>query len=331
MAISTLIATGQGATSSSSSKPATKRRPPKAERDAMEWGPPELGLRPSRYRLAERLYAHFARVRTDYQYRRKWEDFETEELRRRLGDADERAEKRASNKGKPRKQYKPRVRASELKSCARSQAMRMMGFREDPVGQDSPWWNIAAISGTGLHERIEIALKFLGVSKRSEFSVTSEDGTFSGRVDHELDPEFFREELGDEALGAILDVKTVKTKDFQEGCWCEKIEGYLGQVSPYAGLTDNPLGVILLVDRGDGRLMDFEWTVDPAYAKKMLRRASLIAEHAESRKLPKPEAKERGNNFECGNFCPFRTRCERDIADGSVQAALDAGKDPKEL
>jgi len=322
MAISTLIATVDTN---------AKERKPRIRKADREFSPPELGLRPSRYRLAERIYEHFARVRGDYEYRRRWEAFETEELRRRLAEDDQRAAKRQSNADKPRKQYKPRVRASELKSCARAQAMRMIGFAEAPTGTDSPWWNIAAISGTNLHERIEIALKFLGVSKRSEFNVTSPDGTFSGRVDHELDPAFFREELGEDAVGAILDVKTVKTKDFAEGCWGSKIDGYLGQVSPYALLTNNPVGVVLLVDRGEGRMMDFEWDIDPEHAKKMLRRATKIAEHAESRTLPKAEAKERGETFECFNFCPFRRQCFKDLDDGSIQAALRAGADPKEL
>lgn len=290
----------------------------KADREASPYGPPELGLRPSRYRLAERLYEHYARVRNDRTYQRAYEGFERAE---QIRAADAR-EERSSRVGGPR------VRASELKGCARMTAMRLMGFDAEPVGVQSPWWQIAAISGTGLHERLETALKFLGIPRRSEFVVETDDGTLGGRVDHELGVPAFYSELGNDALGAILDVKTVKSRDFELGCWGDKVPGYVAQVSVYGHITRTPIGVVLLVDRNEGRLFDFEWSINQEYAAYLLRRAAGIVADVRARRLPEPEARRDGQTFVCDNFCPFRRQCCKDILDGSIQEALDAGADP---
>jgi hypothetical protein len=323
MAISrkTLISTAEGG------EPPKKPRVLKKDRD---FCPPELGLRPSRYRLAERLYEHYARCRQDQEYADRYERFVHTETIARIKKASEFADYR--DKGKDTYVAKTRVRASEIKSCARQTTMRLMGFTPALVGADSPWWNLAALSGTELHEQIEIALKYLGVSSRSEFSLTTEDGTFSGRVDHELDGAAFESELEENAVPAIVDVKTVNEKDFKEGCWGKKIPGYIAQISPYCLLTNRTIGVVLLVDRGTGRLMDFEWTVDKAYAERMLLRANKIVAKVQARKLPKPEAFENGKPvFECWNFCPFARQCMTQEEDGSIQFKLDQGADPKEL
>ncbi len=326
MAISTLISTAQEKPTTGGHKPYVR----KATRDENPHGPPELGLRPSRYRLAERLYAHFAKVRNDREYQREYEAYETEELRKRLVSDDAWAAKRAANKDRPRKVYAPRVRASELKDCARGVAMRLMEFPAAPTGEGNPHWNIAGVSGSAIHERIQIALTFLKVSDQSEFSVYSADSTFSGRVDHRLSPSAFPE-LGDAALPAICDVKTVGSDDFAKGYWGDKVEGYLKQVSPYCRLTGCPVGVILLVDRGSGKLLDFEFDADADHGDKMLRRAAMIAGLAERRQLPKPESKERGETFACFNFCGHREMCEAEIRNGEVQTLLGQGVSPSEI
>ena len=323
MAISrkTLISTADGG------EPPKKARVFKKDRT---FAPEELGLRPSRYRLAERLYDHFARCRQDQDYADRYERYVHAETVIRIKKASEFADYR--DKGKENYVPKVRVRASEIKSCARQTTFRLMGFTPAEVGKDAPWWNLAALSGTELHEQIEIALSFLKVSKRAEFNLTTDDGTFSGRVDHELDGAAFVEELEENAVDAILDVKTVNEKAFKDGCWGDKVPGYLAQVSPYCLLTGNTIGVILLVDRGSGKLMDFEWTVDQAYAERMLLRANKIVAKVKARKLPKPEAFENGKPvFTCYNFCPFFRQCATQEEDGSVQYKLDQGVDPKEL
>ena len=315
---SLLISTAPGG------EPAKKPRVYKKDR---EFSPPELGLRPSRYKLADRLYDHFQRARDDGAYRSRYEAFvRYETIIRHAQDAE------LAAAIPPAKVL--RVRASEIKTCSRQTAMRLMGFKPtaSAMAVESPWWNIAALSGGTLHESIEIALKFLGVSKRSEFTVGSEDGTLSGRVDHELDPDAFSEELGLLAAGAILDVKTVNEKAFKDGCWGDKVPGYIAQVSAYARLTGNTVGVVLLVDRGSGRLMDFEWTVDNEYADRVLLRANKITERAVQRRLPKAEAFVNGSPvFTCTAFCPFFRQCAIQEEDNSIQFKLDNGANPREL
>ncbi len=287
----------------------------------------QIEVRPSRYGLADKINAHYARLRNDQTYGNEYRRFVIVEKMKRLSEQKARMEKPLKGEKIP-----PRVRASELKDCARQVSMRLMGFEAAPVGENSPHWNIAALSGEELHEEIELALKFLKLSRRSEFTVSSQSGDFNGRVDHELDPEAFREELGDDARSAVLDVKTVGPDDFKEGTWSSKVPGFIAQISAYGRLLGDEVGVVLMVDRGTGRMFDFEFDIDPDYGDRMLRRAERIVALVKERKLPKPEFFENGKpSFKCFQFCPFLRQCRIQEEDGSIQAKLNEGVDPKEL
>lgn len=314
-------------------------RKPRTKKADRPFSPPTLGyasqdgtfvpieLRPSRYRLAERVNDHYARLRNDRAYGNEYRRFVVAEKMKRLSEQKSLLEKPSKGTKTP-----PRVRASELKDCARQVTMRLMGFDAAPVGENSPHWNIAALSGEELHEEIELALKFLKLSYRSEFTVSSQSGDFSGRVDHELDPEAFREELGDDAVAAVLDVKTVGPDDYKEGTWSSKVPGFIAQISAYGRILGDTVGVVLMVDRGTGRMFDFEFDIDPAYGDRMLLRAERIVERVKAKKLPKPEFYENGKpSFKCFQFCPFFRQCRIQEEDGSIQVKLNQGVDPKEL
>jgi hypothetical protein len=293
-------------------KPAPRQR--KADRP---FSPPELGLRPSTLRVAERVLEHIQRTRSDQAYNLEFTRFYAEHLRHAADDIVAKAERYAGfTEPAP-----IRTRASGLKECSRQQVMRLVGCVEAEVGKDSPHWAVSAILGERGHELVEASLKFLQIARRTEFAVYTEAGDLSGRVDAELLEE-----------PAILDIKTVGEADFKEGPWGHKVPGYIAQVSVYAALTGNTKGVILLVDRGSGRMSDFEWDVDKLLAQRMFSRAAKIVEYAKKRQLPRPEGFEKGGpSFKCRLFCPFYRQCLKQEEDGSVQMALDEGKDPRTL
>lgn len=303
-----------------------KTRTRKADRD---FACPSLKVevRPSRFHLAEKLYEHFNRLYNDMPYKEAFDEWVAGETERKVA-------KYRAKRAKGKKYDKPalRVSASKTKECARLLALKMLGFPQQPIGEDSKWWSVAAMTGTTMHEQIELALKWLKVSKRSEWYIITEKKDFAGFADIELDPAAFPE-LGADALPTILDVKTVGDRDYKEGTWGQKVPGYIDQVSAYAYLEGKPLAVVLLVNRSDGRMMDFEWDVDPAQAQAVLDRASSIVEQSKARKLPAAEGlDDRGRpSFPCLNFCPFAALCARQEQDGSVQKALDEGKDPKDV
>jgi len=282
------------------------------------FAPPGSGIRESDH-VRSKLEAHLYRLREDEAYRRQFSSYRRDALRKKFAQA-EKLEEWLDQQNEPAPM---RVRASNLKDCARWQAMSLMGFTPDPIGEDSPHWALAAEIGDRIHEDIEIALTWLQLSEKAEFRVKSENNDFTGRVDHKL-----------AGKSAILDVKSVKPEDFRKGAWADKVDSYVAQVSAYCRLTGCKTGVILMVDRGSGKLLEFEWDVDPVYADLMLKRATKIVEYAKARRLPKAEERELHGGretFICLRFCPFQRLCYEQERFGSVQAALDAGADPKDL
>ena len=169
--------------------------------------------------------------------------------RLRLIDALKLATKRAKMDGQPRAM---RVRASEAKNCARATAMDLMGFEKTPVGEESPWWNLAAVYGDAVHEEVEIALSFLGLVARSEFYLRSKGDEIGGMADIELNGEAF----GPGVPNAILDIKSVGTDEYKKSWHGDKVPGYIKQISAYARIANRQMGVILLADRGTGRFED---------------------------------------------------------------------------
>lgn len=302
----------------------SNKKPRRKKGEERPFCPPELALLPSRYNIAERLYQHYTSARNDAKYGLEWNRFKNEEKRKRLIDALKLAEKRALMDGKPRT---ARVRASELKNCARATAMDIMGFQRADVGSDSPHWNLAAVYGETVHEEVEVALLFLGLVKRSEFYLRSAGDEIGGMADILLDGSAFGEGLPD----AILDIKSVGTDEFKKSWHGDKVRGYMQQISAYARINGNSVGVILLADRGSGKFEDCEFVVEPAHGDAMIKRAAIIIRFAEAKRLPKPEALDRGHKLECFMFCPFADICRRQQEDGSVQFSLDAGQEPKDI
>src|SRR5207247_700426 len=87
--------------------------------------PPVTGLRASRYGIADKLNGHFTRARNDAEYGLAWTEYRAVAMHARADDNTKMARKRAKvTKQEPT----VRVRASELKTCARATAMRLMGF-----------------------------------------------------------------------------------------------------------------------------------------------------------------------------------------------------------
>lgn len=301
----------------------TDKKPRRKRGEERPFAPADSPLVPSRYNVAERLYAHYTKARNDAAYGLEWAEFKIEQKRLRLGDALKLARKRAAMDGKART---ARVRASELKNCARATVMDIIGFEKQQVGEESPWWNLAAVYGDSIHEEIELALTFLGLVKRSEFYLRSEGDALGGMADIELNGEAFGG-LPD----AILDIKSIGTDEFKKSWYGDKVDGYIKQISAYARIAGRTMGVILLADRGTGRFEDAEFEVDPAYGDKMIKRAAIMVSKAEAKLLPKPEAWDRGHKLECLKFCPFAALCARQREDSSVQFELDAGKPVKEI
>lgn len=273
------------------------------------FAPAGSGYQPSQYRLAEQLYEHYARCRNDREYGGRYTAYLLETRLTAVREEQQVAASRRSRNG-----VAQRVRASEVKNCERQLTFRLLDFEAAPTGVGHPEWNLAALSGTGLHSEIEVALSYLGLSERSEYAVTSEDGSFSGRVDHRL--------AGPPA--AILDVKTVSQKDFDERCWGRKISGYTAQVSAYALLERVSIGVVLLVNRNTGELFDYQWEVDTEYAQSVLARARRVVEKVQNRQLGYPETWSGADGgYYCQNLCPYFTHCEVERRTGSIQSALD--------
>lgn len=249
-----------------------------------------------------------------------------------------------------RREFRPeRVYASQIKECGRKLAMGIMGFEKGPTGEGHPEWIVSADLGSWLHERVEGWLRDIGGLVKAEFNVKSEDGALSGRVDALLadtvtpvvegtDLPAARED-GYEALievageQFILDAKTVSDKDFKAGVKSFKIPGYVAQISVYGRLLGVRKGIILLVNRNTGEFNDLEFDIDFDYADRLLERASKVMKATEERKLPAAEewGPDAAGSYYCRNLCPFYRQCAAQQKNGSVQKALDAGADPKEL
>jgi hypothetical protein len=285
------------------------------------FSPPELGLRPGSFGIADRLYRHVKEKRNSWQ---------------------------------PKNVY-----ASGLKNCARSQMLGIAGFTpaESDKQQENPQWNVVADFGSALHELVEKWLKELGISVKSEYRVkyaVEGKSVVTGRVDHrvrvdhiELDqPEdsVLTAKITRQSREAILDVKTVGSKDFKQGAHSPKMPGYVAQLSVYCHLEGVKTAIILLVNRDSGELMELEFDYDPEYAEKMLRRAKGIVDWATANRLP-PAEEWAGSDgsFGCKAFCPFYRQCKREqdtlgqYTDdqgreiGEVQMLLYSGADPKTL
>jgi hypothetical protein len=310
MPISTSAFSHGKATAPEEPKPRVK----KADRG---FSPPGLEVEPSDH-VKSALEAHFQRVRHDREYGDRYKVYRREQRRKNILSEESLAAWREKQTG----ESPIRVRASELKTCKRQVFFRLVKAPEAPIGEDSPHWALAALSGEELHEELEIALKFLGLLKRSEFNVKTENNDFSGRVDGEL-----------AKVPAILDIKTVKPEDFREGAWAEKVSGYISQINAYARLTGNTIGVVLMVDRGSGRMLEFSWGVSDEDGDKELARATEIVEAVKRLELPEAEWRDSQgrHDFKCFSFCPYKELCFAQERDGSVQAALDAGMSLKEL
>jgi len=341
MALSTLVKTTQTKRDTlATAKPAAARRPRKADRD---FAPEGSGLRHSRYDIRTLVTKHFERARNDAQYGAAWDKYYLTERERLLKEEIDQARRRdyalaAKAAGKPEKRpYVPKVRASELgDDCERKITFRLMQFPEHPVMVNHGEWCIPSYLGTAAHRLLEIALRYLGVSKQAEYRVVSEEYQFTGRIDHIIDPEFFLTtpgveyflaEYGEEAIDAVLDVKTVKQSEFEEGAWNKKFDKYRAQVNAYAKHLGIKLGIILLQSRDSGDVLAVEWDVDEDEGQAMLEKAKHAAELRDARQLGEPTP----DFFYCNHFCPFKPWCDRQERDGNVQDALNAGTDPKEM
>lgn len=257
------------------------------------FSPPNLNLRPSSLDVAGRLMRHIA-VRDDRE--------------------------------------QTRVYASGIKNCARQSAMAIMGFVRGPVGEENPEWSVAADLGTWLHQKVEGWLRSIGGLIRAEFRVGNDD--VSGRVDALIGPyEGYGASIEVAGQTYILDAKTINARDFAEGTYGRKVPGYIAQVSVYGRLLGVTRGVILLVDRGSGKMTDFEFDIDPEYADQLLARAATIRRLAEARQLP--PAEEWGDSghgsYTCKNFCAFYRQCTAEQLSSMVQVQLDRGADPSAL
>ena len=287
-----------------------KPRQNKAERP---FSPPGLGLEASDY-VKSALEAHYLRLDQDPDYKERFEEY-------RLYQQEETIARERALRAREWTGPAPiRVRGSEIKSCARQTFFRLIKAPGKTIGKDNPHWKLAARFGEVLHGELEIALKFLGLVERSEYHVRSPTNDYVGRVDIRL-----------KNAPVILDIKTVKPEDFKEGPWAEKVPGYIEQVTGYAYLEGCTIGAVLMVDRSSGRLMEFSWEVSPEAGEAVLKRASWIVGAAKARQVPPAEYREANRyDFRCHNFCPFEELCTRQ-QDGSVQIALDEGRDLREL
>lgn len=310
MPVSSVVFANKAAT-----EPEAPRKPRVSKADR-PFSPPGLRLVPSDY-VRSALEAHYIRLDQDKPYRQQYEDF-------RLGHWEKNIAKERSLKEWLAKQTEPapvRVRGSEIKTCARQTFFRLLRVPGQPIGENSPQWKLAAISGDHLHEEIEIALRFLGMVEKAEYNVKSAANDYGGRVDIRL-----REPA------AILDIKTVKPEDFKEGPWADKVSGYVDQVTGYAHLEKLSLGIVLMIDRGSGKMLEFSWEVLPEDGERVLKRASDIVAAVKERKIPTAEWRVGGKtDFRCRMFCPFEELCYRQERDGSIQDALDTGATPEEL
>lgn len=200
-----------------------------------------------------------------------------------------------------------RVYASKITDCAREQVFSLIGAPKSTpqMVRTNPQWSVAARFGDAIHELVQKHLIALGycTEQEVEFRVQSPDGALSGRVDALVT---WYDHANDEPRRAILDIKTVGTKDFVKGSDGPKFSKYKAQIDVYGTLLDVPLGIVLLVDRGSGEMREFHFAVDTARGKTLLARATAIKSHAENKRLPRAEM---AGTFYCTAFCPFTAQC----------------------
>lgn len=309
--------------------PVKKTRTKKSDR---AFSPPTLGytdaegvfvpiiLRPSNYRIAEKLNEHVLRVRNDDMYARNWYAYASD----RMEDIVQEEKQRLLQEVEPECLM---VRASSIKDCARKTVFSLLKVEGSSVGNDRPHWAVSATIGELIHREIRIMLEYLGCVLQSEEYFHNQTWRLTGHPDHILDPtQFTHPDTGMNNLPmAVLDVKTVGPDDFKAFTWSEKVPGYVAQVSAYGAHLGVAHGVVLMVDRGSGKWLDFEFEIPPDYGLRMLQRAKAIAESADKRLLPSAEAITNGKMaYTCYLFCPYQSQCMEEEQSGSVQRWLNS-------
>lgn len=226
-----------------------------------------------------------------------------------------------------RKAWTPRnVYASGIKNDRRQQVLALLGVPpSDIIGEDHPEWAAVAELGTSIHSLVEVWMKSLGLALRSEFQVKYKyEGVVmvSGRADYEV-------EMGGALY--ILDIKTVGRKDFDEGAYGRKFDGYRAQLNVYGRALEledgkHRDGIILLVCRDSGRLREYIIDLTAEEGDALLLRARAIMRCAAERRLPT------GEQFGfAAMFNPYKTLCELQDKTGWVQQALNDGVAPEEI
>lgn len=193
-----------------------------------------------------------------------------------------------------------RVYASGVTECARKLVYGLRNAPKEPTGVNNPEWLVAAELGNIIHALLEDWLLQMEVSEQAEYRLGTEH--WSGRADHRIVRNGQR---------YILDVKSVKRRDFDLGASGPKFKKYVAQLHLYSHQEGLSQAIVLLFCRDTGRMQEFVVAIDPAETLRWELRAAEAYNAAQVDTLPAAEewGPAEAGSFSCQNFCPYYGIC----------------------
>lgn len=190
-----------------------------------------------------------------------------------------------------------RVRASSVTDCERQWFYQIQ--QAEPTDDPSfgkPQWKVSAFIGTTMHAILEEIFKWTDETHQQEFNVEV-PGIYGGKVDLNLPNR-----------KVLVDYKTVKHADYQQGALGEKVGKYFAQLSSYGSLTGDSFAVVVLISRNTYEMQCIWLKLDEFYGASLIDRSREIMRQVRADELPKAEMLEKGGCF----FCTFKQRCAID-------------------
>lgn len=190
-----------------------------------------------------------------------------------------------------------RVRASSVTDCERQWFYQIkQAEATDNPSFGKPQWKVSAFIGTAMHAALEMVFAWTDELHQQEF-VVEVPGIFGGKVDLNLPNR-----------KVLIDYKTVKHADYQQGALGEKVGKYFAQLSSYGAITGDEIAVVVLISRNTYEMQTIWLKLDEYYGASLIDRSREIMRQIKADELPKPEMLAKDGCF----FCTFKQRCASD-------------------
>lgn len=215
--------------------------------------------------------------------------------------------------------------ASSIETCGRQQWYAIKGYQQDP-SMDHADWKRTAEAGNLLHEAYQAHMLETGL-----VIPTDELFAHTGWTRDQY-PDWQREKLPDQAVEVplppnpyqiggridvvirfkgvlmIVDIKTMKQKDYDAMPSSPKMKKYTAQLQVYMNMTGIEHSVVFCANRNDSTHKEYLVPHDKVWCEEQFRRIGGLKAMLDEGILPPPEP-----SWGC-NFCAFSSLC----ADNSI-------------